>query len=297
MIDIKIFYSSFQINYFDYKLAYLSYAENHFKELSQENNILNYSERDFVLAIKSDIRQTLFQAIETLFEIIFALLPDKNGKISDMEIMRILSKRELPYKKIQKIAESEKELEFLDMEIKISPEKIVSLAEYIFYYNVTATEDYIDKIKVSLEAIKSGLYTLAKEFSDRKEYNCYKHGMRLVPAMKFLKIARADNMKDIANFDLTNSLTYYTEDLKQGKIEFVTKLFDTERDKRLIQLCSGLLWNIIKIRDIVFNKLPQKESGSGQICFFDNDTILNSNKVSIPMHNFRLTLTRGKDKT
>ena len=295
MIDIKIFYHAFQINYFDYKLAYLTYAEGHYKELNQENNILNYSEKDFVLAIKSDIRQTLFQAIETLFEVIFALLPDENGKISDIEIMRTLSKGDFPYKKIQDIVENKKNLEFLDKQVKLSSKKIVSLGEYVFYHNITATGDYVDRIKVSLEAIKSGLYALAKEFSDRKEYNCYKHGLRLVPAMNFLKIARADNMKQIANFDLSNSLTYYTEDEKQGKIEFVTKVFDTERDKRLIQLCSGLLWNIIKIRDVAINKLPNNQSGSCQICFFDNDMILKSNKVTIPMNNFRLTVTRSKD--
>src|SRR5450759_5251940 len=94
-------------------------------------------------------------------------------------------------------------------EIKLFHEKTVSLGEYVFYYNVTATGDYVDKIKVSLEAIKSGLYALAKEFSDRKEYNSYKHGLRLVQAMNFLKIARADNLNQIANFDLSDSLTYY----------------------------------------------------------------------------------------
>jgi hypothetical protein len=295
MLDHKMFYNKFQINYFDYKLAYLVFAEEHFRDWHQEDKILNYSEKDFILAVKSDIRQTLFQAIETLFEIIFALFPQKNAKLPDMEILRTLSKGAFPYDKINKIAEDQIELDFLKKEIILSNKEKVTLGEYIFYYNIAATGDYIDKIRVSLEAIRKGLHILAIEFSDRKEYNCYKHGLRLVPAVNFFEIKRVDTQETIKKFDLTDSLTYYSEDTKIGKTEYVTKVFETERDKRLITLCSGLLWNIIKIRDVIFNKLPKHQNGALSILFFDDDIISKATRISINLNDLRLSFTKSND--
>jgi hypothetical protein len=94
MIDPKIFYSTFLVNYFDYKTTYLKFALKNYKQFHLENIILQYSDKDLHLTIKSDIRQTLFQAIETVFEILFALAPDSDGFTADKDILRTLSKGE-----------------------------------------------------------------------------------------------------------------------------------------------------------------------------------------------------------
>lgn len=290
MIDPKSFYSTFQINYFDYKLAYLNYALEHFKDLNQEKLIIQYSEKDFIRAIKSDIRQTLFQAIETVFEIIFALTPDKFGKIYDQEILRVLSKGEFPYKKIESIAKNKDAINFLDKGLKLSNGEIEPLSEYIFYFGLPRIQEQ-EKKKNSLEAIKIGLQILASEFSDRREYNCYKHGLRIIPAMKEIIISKTKTKEKLINWDLTDSLTYYNEDSKQNKMEFITKVFDTERDKLLIQLCSNLLWNIIKIRDVLFNKLNKSSVEALDVFFFDKDSILKATKINVPVQNLRFSTT------
>lgn len=289
MIDPKIFYSTFQINYFDYKQTYLTHALNNFKEFHQENRILKYSEKDFLLTIKSDIRQTLFQAIETVFEILFALTPDKNGYILDKDILRILSKSNFPYNRISKIAENAKELDFFGKEILLSNGETALIGEYIFYFGLYSFKKNQDKIKDSIEAIKTALHILAVEFSDRKEYNCYKHGLRIIPAMTAFKLMKSQTKEKIVTWDLSDSMTYYLENDKLNKLEFVTKVFDTERDIKLTRLCSDLLWNIIKIRDVAFNKLIKKEGESLDILFFDKDLVKTANKMNVPIQNLRFT--------
>lgn len=288
-----MFYSTFLVNHFDYKTTYLKFALKNYKQFHLENIILQYSDKDFLLTIKSDIRQTLFQAIETVFEILFALAPDKDGFTADKDILRTLSKGEFHYKKINQITEDPKALDFLNNEILLTDGTKVPVDQYIFYFGLHNSDEIQDKIKISLEAIRNGLLVLAQEFSNRSEYNCYKHGLRIIPALSFFKLMRADNNNQIANWDLSDSMTYYREDEKENKMEFVTKVFDTDRDLNLLRLCSDLLWSMIKIRDIAFNKLPKSssETASVQILFFNKDLIKDANKGNIPIQNLRFTTT------
>jgi hypothetical protein len=298
MIDPKIFYDSFLVNYFDYKATYLKFALNNYKEFLLEKSILQYSDREFLLTIKSDIRQTLFQAIETVFEILFALAPDQDGYTADKDILKTLSKGEFHYRKIDQIAEDKNELNFLDGDILLTDQNKVSILQYIFFFGLHKTDDIQEKIKTSLEAVKDGLFILAQEFSNRSEYNCYKHGLRIIPALHFFKLMRVDNNEKIVNWDLTDSMTYYQEDEKENKMEFITKVFDTERDFNLLRLCSDLLWNMIKIRDLAFNKLPKSssETASIEIIFFGKDLIKVANKVHVPIQNLRFSASIKEKK-
>lgn len=292
MIDPKIFYSAFLVNYFDYKTTYLKHALSNYKKFQLENILLQYADKDFLHTIKSDVRQTLFQAIETVFEILFALTPDKDGFTADKDILRTLSKGEMHYKNINQISEEPEALDFLNKDVLLTDGNKVSVGQYIFYFGLHKA-DLHEKIQPSLEAIKKGLLILSQEFSDRSEYNCYKHGLRIIPALSFFKLMRADNNNQIADWDLSDSMTYYKEDLKEKKIEFVTKVFDTERDFNMLRLCSDLLWNMIKIRDMAFNKLPKKgdDPVTLEILFFDMDLVKEANKGYIPLQNLRFTTT------
>jgi hypothetical protein len=288
MFDPKTFYSHFQINYFDYKLAYLTYALKNHKTFNQDKIILDYSDKDFLISIKSDIRQTLFQAIETVFEIFYALHPNKDGYIIDKEIMRTLSKAEFHYSKITEIAEDIAKLNYLKNEIKLSDGTLVPLGEYIFYFGTYTIDRLKSKKQESLVAIQTSLHLLANEFSDRKEYNCYKHGLRIIPAISNFKIMNAEDQSKSFTWDLNDSMTYYTEEDKINKMEFVTKIFDNERDIKLIRICSDLLWNIIKLRDIAFNKAGNVD-GKLNIFLFDKDLVKEAYKMNVPFQNLRLT--------
>lgn len=297
MIDPKLFYSKFMVNYFDYKITYLQYALNNYKEFQPENLILQYSDKDFLLTIKSDIRQTLFQAIETVFEIIFALVPNDHGLIADQGILRTLSKGESHYNRIKQISENYKELDFLSENVILPDGESVPIIQYIFYFGLHKNENITEKINTSLEAIRRALFILAKEFSDRGEYNCYKHGLRIIPALNFFKLSRADNNEKIADWDLSDSMTYFKEFEKENTTQFITKVFDTERDLGLIRLCSDLLWNIIKIRNVAFNEAHKSDSKKSliEVFFFDKDLINSANKTHALIQNLKFTTTFEED--
>lgn len=297
MLDPKVFYSRFMVNYFDFKLTYLRYALKNYSEFHLADVILQYSDEDFLFAIRSDIRQTLFQAIETVFEMIFALVPDEKGFIADTDILRTLSKGEFHYNKIKKISENQKELDFLFEEVLLSDGESVPLIQYIFYFGLYKNDEIQERIKLSLDAIRNGLLILAKEFSDRDEYNCYKHGLRIIPALNFFKISRVDNNEKIADWDLSDSMTYFKEFEQANTTQFITKVFDTDRDMGLIRLCSDFLWNIIKIRNAAFNEAPRSDSKKSpiEVFFFDKDLIKSANKQHASIQNFKFTTTFTED--
>jgi len=294
MIDPKDFYSTFQVNYFDYKQAYQSYALKNIKEFGLEDKILDYSEKDFRQAIKSDIRQTLFQAIETVFDLVYALTKTRRGKYLDVEILRTLSFPTLYYDRIGKIAKDKLELDFLDKEVYLEDNISVTLCEYIFYFGAAENQDFRPKIIESLGAIKEALYILAKEFSDRKEYNSYKHGLRIVPALTYFIIQNPTTKKNLGKWDLSDSMTYYSENEKSGKMEFITKVFDTDRDLKLTSLCSNLIWNIIKLRDLAFNKKKPGEIVSLKVILFTKDIVSEANTINTSFQNLRLSTTVRK---
>jgi hypothetical protein len=294
MIDPKDFYSTFQVNYFDYKQSYQLYALNSIKEFGLEDKILDYSEKDFRQAIKSDIRQTLFQAIETVFDLVYALTKTRHGKYLDVEILRTLSFPILYYDRISKIAENKLELDFLDKEVYLENNIPVTLCEYIFYFGAADNQDFRPKIMESLGAIKEALYILAREFSDRKEYNSYKHGLRIIPALTFFILQNPTTKKNLAKWDLSDSMTYYSENEKSGKMEFITKVFDTDRDLKLTSLCSNLIWNIIKLRDLAFNKKKPGETVSLKVILFTKDIVKEANTINTSFQNLRLTTSIRK---
>jgi len=294
MIDPKDFYSTFQVNYFDYKQAYQSYALKNIKEFGLAEKILDYSEKDFLKAIKSDIRQTLFQAIETVFDLVFALTKTRNGKYLDVEILRTLSKPTFHYERISKIAENKLELDFLNLKVHLADNLSVSLGEYIFFFGTYENQNFRAHINESLDAIKEALYILAKEFSDRKEYNSFKHGLRIVPALTFFILQNPDTKKDLAKWNLSDSLTFYSENEKSGKMEFVTKVFDTERDIKLTSLCSNLIWNIIKLRDLAFNKKKPNEIVTLNVMLFNKDIVSEASKINTSFQNLKFSSTISK---
>ena len=66
--------------------------------------------------------------------------------------------------------------------------------------------DTIKSIKNSYKGIAKGILILAKDFSDRDEYNAYKHALRIYPSMQKLIFADHKTLKERISFDLSNSM-------------------------------------------------------------------------------------------
>lgn len=288
MIDTNLFFSQFQVNYFDYKINSLKYLLDNHSKLGFDKEIFGYTEKSYVNAIRSDIRQTYFQAIETVFEIFFALLPDRNGKIHDKIIERI-TLSDLPYSDIRKISKSENSLDFLDNEIIYPDKTTLTLGEFIFYFGLHNEIKFKESIEQSLDAIKYALRILAKEFTDRREYNSYKHGLRIIPALQKLDILDAETMKKAISFELKDTMTFYSYDKKTNETSFITKKFDTERDLQMISVCSNLLWTMITLRDAAYNKAKKDKDSKIAILFFGKEEIDKAKKINVDIQDLKFS--------
>lgn len=290
MLSPALYFSKFQINYFDYKQNSLKYLLENYTKMGLDKTILEYNDKDYETAIRSDIRQTYFQAIETVFEIFFALLPDSNGKTND-RIIEEITTSELPYSKIREIAQNESYLDFLDKKIVYSNNITTSLGEFIFYYGLFYMEEISKEFEESIKAIKFALHILANEFSDRKEYNSYKHGLRILPALKELTICDADTMKEEYSWSLKNSMTFYSYDKKTKETSYITKTFDSERDLRMTSICSNIIWNMIKFRDVAYNRDKKSKDYQFAIPIFGINEIKDAIKTDVKIQDIKYSLT------
>src|SRR5688572_8268271 len=94
MFDLKDFYTSYQYDYYIYKMmTYHSILDNidKFKEEILRESVSGFIKEDFQRMLKSEIRQTLYHSIETVFELIFALLPKNTSQLEDINILANLS--------------------------------------------------------------------------------------------------------------------------------------------------------------------------------------------------------------
>lgn len=293
LFKLEDFYSTFQVNFYDYKQLSLKYILENTSQVGLTEKILEYKNEDFIRAIKSEIRQTYLHAIETTFELIFALDPDKNGQLDEKEIVVKLSRAKFPYDRINSIAENPKEaLSFLDRQVKLTNDKLVSVGHFIFFRGLY-NEDLQPKISLFLENIKIGLETMAKDFKDRREYNNYKHGLRPVHALREFGIINPETKSSLLKWDLKDSMTFFHEDKKSGEVSFITKVFDTERDLKMTTLCSDLIWNIISLRKYAFESKWKKMEEIYYIQFYKEDVLIRS-RSNVSIDNLQYTIEPSK---
>lgn len=215
--------------------------------------------------LKLEIRGVYFQAIETLFELLFAL----EGQ-NDEEIWKTLANSGTSnYARIEAIASGD--LSFLEKKIKVKSlnnvEAEIPLLSYLVYFRFAKIETD-EESEIGLKVIHSFLIAIAKDFSDRIDYNAYKHGLRLFPTIKKISIGGKTRTFD---FDFENSYTilkgkkdYDGDDDKadannENKNRFRVKTFDLERDLRMIEFCSELISNIILTRRSVYFPTNEKK--------------------------------------
>ncbi len=286
MIDKNLFFNQYQLNYFNYKQNSLEILLKKKPPAKLKHQIFGFDEEEYKLSIQCDIRQTYFQALETVFELFFVLSPDINGIFSE-EIIEKLSTSGFSYDKIKSIYENEKYLDYLNNTVHYPDKTKSKVGEFIFYFGIYKFEKYKPLIPESINAIKFALRCLAEEFQDRREYNCYKHGLRIIPALKNISFHDPASWENIlgenVKFNLDNSMSFYSYDKKTNITEWITKKFDTNRDIRMTKLCSNLIWNMIKSKAVAFNRGKHKPDAKIEVMFFGIDEIKKAMKRN---HNF-----------
>ena len=292
MFDPTIFYSSYLDDYHKFKAITIKSAldnlDTHIKALFAED--LSTEEKEvYRKTMQADLRQTYFHAIETFFELFFCLNPLNKKFMGDKNVMIALTQsnwRE-SYDEIKQIATDEKALDFLDTEVEMHGIK-VPVGHYIFYYGISPKQklddQFPEKLLSSLEAIKDGIRLIARDFVDREEYNSYKHGLRIIPALKELSIVNADTMEPEIKWDLNDSMSFFLKTKMADEVKIKTMLFDPHRDFQMTYFCSNLISNIVYYRKIAFDT---KKDLKGQVVvkFFGKDQVISSNKINVALQN------------
>jgi len=295
----KIFYDTYLSSYHGTKATYLKHILENIEKFEAEffkKELATDKKDDFRRTIKSDLRQTYFHAIESFFELFLSLNPKGKKVLDDENILFNLTNSNWKgnYKKIKEIAENEKALDFLDEEITVLDKK-VSIGNYIFYmglFNMDKHPGLKTQIDNSIDAIKYGVKIIARDFTNREEYNAYKHGLRIIPAVSEIMFADIETMETKFGWDLTDSMSFYTPTKNPDELTVVTKLFDSERDYQMTLFCSNLISHMIFYRKMSMNK--EKEKGNGQIAvrFFGKEPIENCNKVNVEIQDLIHTVKR-----
>ncbi|MCD2424939.1 hypothetical protein LQ567_19300 [Niabella pedocola] len=258
--------------------------------------------RSFRRTLKTDLRQNYFHCIETFFELFFALAPEGAPTFQDTNILFNLtnSRWNDNYKKISAIADGSFRLDFLDNEVQGNPG--ITVGHYLFYYGTFNFEkfntDYKNRVHASVQAIKHGLKLLAFDFSNRDEYNSYKHGLRIIPTISELIFARVDNPEIVLKFDLTDSLSYLIKQKNEDEIISKTVPMDSKRDFEMTRFCSNLIANITYLRKITLEK--DKPTGGEEgipIPFFGLEEIMECNKRSVSMTELTYSIKRVTEST
>ncbi|GFZ84342.1 hypothetical protein GCM10011531_13790 [Aquaticitalea lipolytica] len=297
----------------DYKLFYTSYLKEfhlvkaiNLKKAIAESDQLDIEIKKFELynnltkntkfILQADLRQNYFHSIETFFEFFFAFLPNNDNIPDNTLILKKLVKSDWRknYKRIEDIASEKLKLNFLDRIIEFNGNKI-SIGHYMFYLGVFSKEKFPEEIfksiEKSIDAVKYGIIEIAKDFSNRDEYNAYKHALRIFPSFEAIYLLDAETKEVGMKWDISNSLSFQTYDEKKNKTSIKTKLFDSERDFRMTHFCSNMIYNIISFREIVFcnNSKKREENEKIAIKIFDKESIDKCREYNIEIQNIEFT--------
>jgi hypothetical protein len=278
MFDSIKFYEAYLYDYHIIKIKQLYHSLNNIDEYistmynNQEPYIINdknLKER-IELQLRIDMRMTMFHSIETLFELIFALIKINGEERNEDELIQMLSNSDFKknYSEIKKISIDKNYLNLLDDIILIKGFKTTKL-DYLFY-RILINSPLLDDSDFQLEynesknSIKEGLNIVADEFNNRDDYNAFKHSLRIINSIDAIYIAKANNLNDNIKFDFSNSFIYLKNVSKNDIQEYttVTKTFDTLRDYNITDFCSKLIFQIIRYRHIAIN-LGKIEMDSG----------------------------------
>ncbi len=184
------------------------------------------------------------------------------------------------YKRIDSIAAGN--TAFLDREISAGITLEVPFIQYLFYFGVT-NSSMLDSVRSSFDPVKKFLVAFAQEFSDRDEYNAFKHALRILPTMQKLEMGPKGAEKPVVTLDMSNSMTYLVEE--DEALSFRTKPFDTVRDMRMGLVCSYLISNIVRSRRAHFAKILE-----GHLHTFSEESFPSANERNVAWANFKFTI-------
>lgn len=270
----KQFYQSYNPNYWLYKITSLKNLHDNYDEI-KKIMIMNLGEEklddeEYKKMLRTEMHFLYFKIVESLFEIIFAL---SNHTSTELWIALTCSNIDKTnyysdcYNKIKDFSNSIKRKVFLSRMVIIENIEIPIL-DWLFHY-IDKTAMTKKQMIETHENIEKILSIFAKDFSDRDQYNAYKHSLRIwnqpfSMAIQFDgsdKILGIMNSKDAITYLGIDWKRYYDKKSQEFKIYKVNKTFNFENDYRKCCLAYELLRMLIltrkhKVLDELKNKIP-----------------------------------------
>jgi len=275
----KEFYKTHDPDYWLYKISLLKNCHDNFDSIKDtlNDNLSGVVDDDYKRALRTEMHFLYFQMVETLFEIIFAVSKHDNR---NLWLALTFSNWKDNYNEIVKLSETSY-LFTSKIKTTISKNEIeIPLLRWIFYF-VYPSKMTEDEWKNNLDKIKRLLLLFAKDFSDRGEYNAYKHSLRFYNSSFAMSIGLTGSQQMHTIGASNDSITYLEEQRKEqkgtGRILRTTKPFDFERDCNCCLVIYSMIKNIISTRK--YSILTELHGKSFDFSTFSDIDI---NKVAIP---------------
>ncbi len=275
----KEFYKTYDPDYWLYKISLLKNCHDNFDSIKDTLNadLSDVVDDDYKRALRTEMHFLYFQMVETLFEIIFAVSKHDNR---NLWLALTFSNWRNNYNEIVKLSKTSY-LFTSKIKTTISGNEVeILLLRWIFYF-VYPSKMTEDEWKNNLDKIKRLLLLFAKDFSDRGEYNAYKHSLRFYNSSFAMSIGLTGSQQMHTIGASNDSITYLEEQRKEqkgtGRILQTTKPFDFERDCNCCLVIYLMIKNIISTRK--YSILTELHGKSFDFSTFSDIDI---NKVAIP---------------
>ncbi len=238
------FFESYLADYWIGKANLMKFAETRFEEFRNEFESKMEIELPpgFERSLVLETRYTLFQSVEALYSLIFAI---QDGHEAD--IWMYLSF--MPNDRVTKgIGEIHRNKISLTRKVQVDSGEQIPLIQWLFFPRIEfKSPDIRDQ---NVKTVNEILLMLAELWQDRNEYNSFKHSLRMYQT-KFRLSIGANNQKEMREVGGSDNASVYLEERDyQGKkiVQKTTRCFDADLDYRLLICCGLLIRNFVKIR-------------------------------------------------
>lgn len=266
------FYRSYNPDYWLCKMQLLKNSHDNFESLKEILKIgIDVDDAHYTRVLRTELHFLYFQMTEALFEIVFAIARHDNR---NLWLSLTVSDWRSNYEEIADFS-SKSDIFTRDIDIEIVGVKTkIPLLRWIFYFNSPSKMNE-SEWKTNLANITKLLVCFAKDFSNRDEYNAYKHALRFYTSPFSVQMWRNDKPFLTIQNDSRDSVTYLKtrketlagEGGEVSRLISVTKSFDFERDYHCCLLIYELISNVINPRKhALLKELSGKEFQSTIFC-------------------------------
>jgi len=202
---------------------------------------------NFRLMLKIELHFFYYQIAEALFELIFALENKDEKNIWETISFSGFS----TYDKIKSISDNNSDILTRDITLPTNKEnekKTLPFLQWVFFHYLDF--DKVDSdLQENLKVIRELLKIIANDFSNRKEYNAFKHSLRFICDEPYAAFKQVGEEKKI-EFGAKEGFGYLVKTTikKEIKIQEVVKSFSYDKDLKMCVYCSWLIHNLITSR-------------------------------------------------